>query len=539
MNPTLARAAFDRWRAAVQDDFYADDPHLAAILAGRDTTAIAAFGATSARVIDPLVRENNRDEHLPRLRRWDGQGNRIEAVDFHPNYHAIGRLAYATGVMSRYTHAGDELGTLALVYLFAQNGEAGHACPMACTAGMIKILQASDLPHRDAWLSRLCDPHYDTHFHAAQFLTEVQGGSDVGANALVASPAGDAWRLTGEKWFCSVIDAHLFLVTARPEGAPPGTRGLATFVVPRVTQDGTTNAFHIRRLKDKLGTRSMASAEVDFRGAEAWRVGDFKQTVEVVLNTSRLYNAVCSTAALQRAWREAHHYAHTRMAFGSPIAHFPTVARTLARLRTEAYAARGLTFALASQADALATGRGSAEDAAAWRMLVNLNKYWTSVAATAGVRDAIEVLGGNGAIEEFTVLPRLLRDMIVCEAWEGGHNVLCTQAYKDAAKMGLHRPMFAWLRARGGAHPSLDAAEATWETVLALPPEQALWHVRDAADRLRPAAQAAALRALPVDPADPARTWAHDHLLATHTPGWDPFADPQLPQRVGALAAAL
>lgn len=540
--PDRARAAFDDWRAAVNDDWLADDPHLKTVLArhGRDPSdpALAAFARTCAREVDPLVRENNRDEHLPLLRRWDAVGNRIESVDFHPTYHAIGRLGYKSGLMAAYRSPGAELDTLARLYLFAQNGEAGHACPMACTAGLIKILQrSSDGPGpRAAWLERLLDPDYDTHFHGAQFLTEVQGGSDVGANAVRAIPADDGtWRLTGEKWFCSVIDAHLFLVTARIGGE--GTKGLGAFVVPRHRPDGTLNGFHVRRLKFKLGTRSMASGETDFADAWAVQVGDFRDTVEIVLNTSRLYNAVCSSGGLQRAWREALHYARTRRAFGQPILAFPSVARIIAHLRTQATAARGLTFHLAALADQQATGRADPATAGAWRMLVNLNKYWTSVQATLAVRDAIEVLGGNGAIEEFTVLPRLLRDMIVCEAWEGGHNVLCAQALKDSQRLGLHEPMFAHLAELGADPERLAAVRERWERLLTLPPALASLHVRDVADELRPVAQAAALAADARSPgADPALPVVIDHLLTTTARGWDPLADPRLGARVAALA---
>lgn len=544
--PVRARQAFDAWKAAVNDDWFADDPHLRTILAHADreraADVLAPFGRTCAREIDPLVRENNRDEHLPRLRRWDGTGNRIEAVDFHPSYHRIGKLAYGAGVMAHYAEPGRELETLAQVYLFAQNGEAGHACPMACTAGLIKILQQDQAKagtDHSAWLSRLLDADYDTHFHGAQFLTEVQGGSDVGANAVVATPASDgSWRITGEKWFCSVIDAHLFLVTARIEGGPDGTKGLGAFVVPRTLADGRTNDFHVRRLKFKLGTRSMASGETDFRGAWAVRVGDFRDTVEVVLNTSRLYNAVCSSGGLQRAWREAHHYASTRMAFGQPILRFPAVARIIARLKTEAYAARGLTFHLAALADQRAAGNDDPGIAGAWRMLVNLNKYWTSVSATLAVRDAIEVLGGNGAIEEFTVLPRLLRDMIVCEAWEGGHNVLCAQAYKDSRKLGLHESMFGYLEQLGGPSERLSSARERWERLLSAPPELASLHVRDVADEIRPLAQAAALRAQSqADGSDPLLPTVIDHLLTTSARDWDPLDDAGLAARIGALVA--
>lgn len=540
--PARARAAFDRWKAAVNDDWYDDDPHLQSMLAhyGRQSAAddLATYAVTCARDIDPLVRENNRDEHLPRLRRWDGTGNRIEQVDFHPSYHRIGKLAYGSGVMSLYARPGRELETLAQVYLFAQNGEAGHACPMACTAGLIKILQRSEGPHHQAWLGRLLDADYDTHFHGAQFLTEVQGGSDVGANAVVARPADDgSWRITGEKWFCSVIDAHLFLVTARIEGERDGTRGLGAFVVPRLRPDGSTNGFRVRRLKFKLGTRSMASGETDFEDAYAIRVGTFRDTVEIVLNTSRLYNAICSSGGLQRAWREAHHYARTRMAFGKPIAQFPAVARIIARLRTEAYAGRGLTFLLAHLSDRMATtATPDAATSAAWRMLVNLNKYWTSVQATLAVRDAIEILGGNGAIEEFTVLPRLLRDMIVCEAWEGGHNVLCAQAYKDSRKLGLHQAMFGLLGDLGAPQKRLARVQERWERLLEAPPEVALLHIRDVADELRPLAQAAALTAESrTEGSDPLLGVVVEHLLATSERGYDPLQDDGLAERIQRL----
>lgn len=534
-----AREAFATWRSAVNDDWFADDPHLQAILKrnDRDLSEIAAFGRVCAREIDPLVRENNRDENLPRLRRWDDQGNRIEAVAFHPTYHEIGRLAYASGVMSLYREPGRELETLAQLYLFAQNGEAGHACPMACTAGLIKILQADGGDHA-AWFERLLDPDYDTHFHGAQFLTEVQGGSDVGANEVVARKEADGWRLYGEKWFCSVIDAHLFLVTARPEGEGPGTRGLRAFVVPRTLEKGETNRFHIRRLKFKLGTRSMASAETDFVGAWAVPVGDFRRTVEIVLNTSRLYNAVCSAGMLQRAYREALHYARTREAFGQPILRFPTVARLVARLKVEAYAARGLTFHLAAMADKRATVGFTDAEAGAWRMLVNLNKFWTSIACTLSIRDAIEVLGGNGAIEEFSVLPRLLRDSIVCEAWEGGHNVLCAQALKDSQRFGMHEPMFDLLAELGGETERLARVRARWQRLVDGPPELGALHIRDVAEELRPVAQAALLtHELRAGSADPSLQPVLDHLLQTTAPGYDPYEDAGLAGRLSALLA--
>lgn len=528
-SPTTARAGFDEARARLAQNALDADPHLVHLLHLHNRAdvipSLHAFGAMVSGPLDRLARETNRTENLPRLRRWDDVGHRTEGVDFHPGYHEQGRIAYGTGLMSLYATAGRELETLAYAYLYAQNGEAGHGCPFACTAGMIKILQAA--PHAPrAWLERLYDPNYDEHFHAAQWLTEVQGGSDVGSNVLVAREESDGWRLYGEKWFCSVIDAQLALVTARPEGKAGGTGALAAFVVPRAV-DGAPNRFAIRRLKDKLGTRSMASAEVDFEGAWALPVADFRKTVEVVLNTSRLYNAVNAAALLHRAWREADAYARARVAFGQPILQFPVIARIVADLYTEACAARATTFLLAAMADRLATQTAAPGEAEAWRMLVNLNKMWTAFTCPAGIRSAIEVLGGNGAIEEFGVLPRLLRDSIVLEAWEGGHGVLAAQILRDCRRFRLHDAFFAWI---SGLGMDVREAQARWERGIVRPDAET--HIRSLIEDLRPTIQAAALWP---ERDDPRLDAARRHLLRTHARGYDPLDDDDLAERVQTL----
>jgi acyl-CoA dehydrogenase len=495
--PEVARDQFAAWRQAASE-WWTTDPHFRSLIAVHglgEADELRAFAETCATRIDPLVRENNRDEHLPQLRRYDGFGRRTEAIVHHPSYHEIGRLAYASRAMTLYGEPGREREAMARVYLFAQNGEGGHACPMACTAGLIKVLRHAGNP-RPEWLSRLTDPDYDTHYIGAQFLTEIQGGSDVGANAVVARDAGDGTaRLTGEKWFCSVIDADLFLVTARPEGAAGGTRGLTGYVVPRNLDDGTVNGFRVRRLKYKLGTRSMASAEVDFDSAWALPIADFRTVLEEVIDTSRVLNAVCCSAILQRAWREAATYAAHRTAFGQPLTAFPSIARQLAELRVAATAARSVSFALAALGDRIALGGASEREKATHRMLVNLNKFWTSLACTAGVRTAIEVLGGNGAIEEFSVLPRLLRDAIVLEAWEGGHNVLCNQVLRDCQRLGLHEATFDWLGEQGAPAALLERTRARWaEHVGADAPEAQAW-IRPLCTELAPLVQAVCLGA--------------------------------------------
>ena len=285
-------------------------------------------------------------------------------------------------------------------------------------------------------------------------MTEVQGGSDVGLNGCVAVPdpqqAGH-YRITGEKWFCSVMDAQLFVITARV-GSTAGTGGLGLFLVPRKV-NGTINNFTIRRLKYKLGTRSMASGEADFHGALGEPIGlphrGFKNLISIVLDTSRVHNAVAASGSMRRAYIEAQTFAHDRVAFSRPIVDHPMLRERLARMRVLSSAAISTTFRILAMSDRLLgdpQARPDEELTAARRTHVNINKYWTAIKCTEVVRDGIEVLGGNGTIEEFSVLPRLYRDAIVLESWEGSHNTLCAQVLRDFAQRGLHRQWLAEVR---------------------------------------------------------------------------------------------
>lgn len=416
-----------------------------------------AAGALAGGPLRELGRQCNLEENLPRLDRFSELGIRTENVVFHPSYHEAGRLIWKTGILADYATPGRETEQLALLHLFSGNGEFGHACPLACTAGLIKLLQAVGTDEqKERWLPGLLDRDYDRRIHASQFLTEVQGGSDVGSNAVVARHDGKHWRVDGEKWFCSVIDASVFLMTARPDGAPPGTRGLGLFLVPRDV-DGETNEFRIRRLKWKLGTRAMASAEVDFGNAQAEALGDidrgFKNVVERVLDTSRVYNAICCAGAMRRSYVEASLYAQNRRAFGQAIADYPLIAEALATLRAESMAALASTLRIAAQSDVLARGEGDEHLQAARRVAVNVNKYWTSVRNTQMARLAMEVFGGNGAIESFSILPQLYRDAMVLESWEGTHNTLVQQIMRDTQRLKLHEAFVGMLRA---AVDSLD-----------------------------------------------------------------------------------
>jgi alkylation response protein AidB-like acyl-CoA dehydrogenase len=528
------RADLFAWDAGKPKNYFSWDRNLGRVLALRmgeerfreERARLTDAGSMVATRLSELASVTNHDANLPRLERYDGLGARTESVVFHPAYHEAGKLIWQTGVLADYATPGKETLQMALLYLFAQVGEVGHLCPLACTAGMIKVIDRLGTDEqKKKYLPGLFSRDYDTRIHASQFLTEVQGGSDVGTNAVVARQEDGGYRIYGEKWFCSVIDAQLFLMTARPEGAPPGTRGLGLFVVPR-TVNGETNHFHVRRLKQKLGTRAMASGETDFVGAWAEPVGElergFKNVVEHVLNTSRLYNAMVCAGSMTSAYREAASYARHRRAFGDVIGNYPLVQDSIANLRSDALGAVASSFRLAAQADRLLSAPNE-ELELAWRVGINVNKYWTSVRNTQCIRLAMEVLGGNGAIETFSPLVRLYRDSMVLESWEGTHNVLVQQVMKDSARYGAHTAFTKELRGalakcktvphlHERASRGLDALDGGFQNLAKGEGDQRFGRVL--VDQAAALLQVVALlEELHADPTDAAKAAATDNLL--------------------------
>ena len=467
MNQTHSgREALAGWLRKQPSSFYESAPLLQRLQAaswsdedwGEARARLEEFGRVVAQELDDWVIENNEGEHLPRLKGWDSIGRRETPVQHHPSWREAGRLIYGSGIMSAYgTHPQPHRLILSLFYLSCHVGEGGHNCPLACTAGAIRGLQflGTDL-QKERYLHRLLDPNFDTNFTGAQFLTELQGGSDVGANATRAVPLSDGtWRLHGEKWFCSNVDADVALVTARYDSEIEGTRGLGLFLVPAKKPDGRWNDYRVRRLKDKLGTRSMASGEIDFAGAYAEALGPVEQgflnMMRLVINTSRLYNAFGCSAHIQRAYLVARGYADARQAFGQAIAKYPMVQESLAFLKSDADACLAGSFGLAELQEKIESQAASSDEQAFYRIALNINKVQTAKLAHESINRAIQVLGGNGAIETFSVLPRLLRDNVVYENWEGTHNVLLLQVMKDCQKMALHEGFFRHLESRLGA----------------------------------------------------------------------------------------
>lgn len=508
------------WVAAQPDNFYRADVRFqrtlerlgGAVLLDRIGARLDTLGAECATTLDAASQVNNRPHNLPRLERYDGIGRRIEAIEHHPSYHDCGRVIYESGMMGEYAEPGGFMRSLAMFYLTSMCGEAGHNCPVACTAGIIKSLQSLGTDAlQQKYLPGLYSDVYDERLDGAQFLTEVQGGSDVGQNATRAVKHDDGtWRIHGEKWFCSNADADLILMTARFDDDVDGTRGLGLFLVPRALEDGAPNDYVVRRLKDKLGTRSMPSGEIDFVGAQAWALGlvedGFKNMMRFVINTSRVYNAIAVAGAARRAMFVARGYAQHRRAFGHRIADFSLVQETVAELVAESTAITVGTFDLIAMFDAWEAGELDDAGQAVLRMTNNINKMRTAKGATANTLRGIEVLGGNGAIESFSVIPRLHRDMIVCENWEGTHNTLTAQVLRDMHRYRFHEAWLADVRARFGALDApplanlrafalgrVDTLAGALDEVLAMPPQAASLRMRPLMDDMGRIWQLAAL----------------------------------------------
>ncbi len=488
--------AFDTFLDATGANRYDDDALLATLLdryAGASPARDADLSRFGARVAGPLARladESAQPANAPTLRQYDAWHRRVDEIVLPASTKAA--LAEVAGAERLGVLHGDRFAFYAKTYLAHQNGEAGVACSLACTDGLSRTLDAlGDRPEHRAALDRMRSSSERRVWHAAQFVTEIQGGSDVGANAVEARPAGDgAYTLHGPKWFCSNVNADDFLVSARPAGAPAGPKGIAIFLVPAyLDRDrGTRNGCTIDRLKDKLGTRELATAELTFDGAVGWPIGPLDRglpnLVDLVLVTSRMACVLHAAASLRQAERIARAYATFRTAFGRPIADFAPVRRTIESIAL----ARERSLAVAFELVRLWPSPDGTHDAADFRVLLSLAKPVITQRASMLLHEAVMLLGANGIEERFSPLPRLYRDAAVMETWEGPHNVLHAQAHRDITRLALDVGDFAH-RVAGRADDALIAAlrRATGggaPAMLAMP--EAAEHVVDAlGDRIR------------------------------------------------------
>jgi acyl-CoA dehydrogenase len=398
------------------------------------------------------------DRHVPVLHQRDRFGRDVQWIEYHPAYRELERAAFGEfGIHALSLRKGimgwpDKYPVVAkhaFTFLFNQ-AEFGLGCPINVTDGCAKLLaNFGSEALKEKYLDGITQTDMNKLTQGGQFMTEKEGGSDVGTLTTTAVEEGDHWRLYGEKWFCSNADAKVVMLLARPEGAGPGTRGVGLFLMPRTLDDGSPNAYRIVRLKDKLGTRSMASGEIKLEGAIAYAVGKldrgFVQMAEMV-NSSRLSNGVKSTALMRRAWHDAMTVARNRVVFGNRIIDLPLARRQLMKIMLSTEQALSMSFVTA---DALDRAEAGSQDAAALlRILTPTLKFRATRDARKVCGDAMEMRGGIGYIEEFATA-RLLRDAHLGSIWEGTGNIVAIDALKRAiGRHGADAALAADLHAR-------------------------------------------------------------------------------------------
>jgi putative acyl-CoA dehydrogenase len=418
----------------------------------------------------------------PVLRSHDSRGNRADEVDFHPAWHELMTTAVTHGLHAapwRDARPGAHVARAAGFYVWTQ-AEAGHCCPISMTYACVPALRhAPGLAARYEPL--LAAPVYQPGLEipdgkaglvAGMGMTEKQGGSDVRANTTRAVPLDSAaadtsadargYLLTGHKWFCSAPMSDMFLVLAQ---AP---EGLSCFLLPRVLPDGTRNAMHIQRLKDKLGNRSNASSEVEYDGALAWLVGEPGRGVVTIIEmvtATRLDCVLGSAAQMRQACVAAAHYVSRRQAFGTTVIGHPAMTAVIADLTLESEAAAVLAMRLAGAADR--TARGDGAEADFLRLALPAAKFWICKRAPAVTGEALECLGGNGYVED-SGLPRLFRDSPLNSIWEGSGNVTALDVLRALTRTpAAADAVLAEVDAAAGGDRRLDAAAGALRTELA------------------------------------------------------------------------
>jgi len=424
----------------------------------------AALGAEAAGPLASLQRADRLNE--PVLTQWDAWGRRIDRIELSPLWRVAERRAVHYGLTAipyeRREAEWSRLRQFALVYLFHPVTDV-YSCPLAMTDGAARALidsgnrklAAQAVPHLT---SR--DP--DQFWTSGQWMTESSGGSDVGRSETVAMLGADGhWRLHGKKWFTSAATSQMALTLARPLGNGPGGQGLAMYYVECRDQAGQLNGIRVERLKDKLGTRKVPTAELLLDGTRAELVAGTTggtRAIEPMLGITRTWNSVCAASFMRHACRLAADYAQRRFAFGAPLAALPLHRETLMDIAAESAAAFLLTFQLVELLGRAEAGVATDEDALLLRLMTPLTKLTTGKQAVHTVSEAIEAFGGAGYVED-TGLPVLLRDTQVLPIWEGTTNVLSLDLLLRADVAQGLAALERWVRTAGAAARSAGLGE--------------------------------------------------------------------------------
>jgi putative acyl-CoA dehydrogenase len=474
------------------------------------------------------------NEYPPVLKTHDRFGNRIDEVEFHPAWHSLMEVAVAHAVHCLpWREPREGAHTARAAMMLASSGvESGHGCPISMTYAAVPVLRRQP-ELADEWEPRIKSLEYDPRMIPAaekrgalfgMAMTEKQGGSDVRANITRARPLngggpGGEYELTGHKWFCSAPMCDAFLVLAQTDA------GVSCFLLPRWTPDGERNAFHIQRLKDKMGNRSNASSEVEFDGAWARLVGEEGRGVRTIIemvNYTRLDCVLGSAGLVRRATAEATHHTAHRAAFGKLLIEQPLMQNVLADLCIESEAATVTGMRLARACD---EAPDDSEQTLFKRIALAVSKYWISKSATWHVGEALEGLGGNGYVED-SPMPRLYREAPLNSIWEGSGNVNALDVLRAMVKSpDSVDAFFAEVESAAGANAHLDTFVANAKASLGNP-EELEYRARRVVEHLALALQGSLLvRHSPPEVADAfcASRLAGEHgrALGTLPPGVD------------------
>jgi hypothetical protein len=391
------------------------------------------------------------DKNPPRLERYDRWGEEINEVVHHPASLATKRDLWEHGFLGLpWSREVKERGRpvpsvlfQAFQYLLCQ-ADTGMLCSVGMTTAAAELIERYAAPEvRERFLARMTTMNYDEAMDGSMFMTEKLGGSDLGtATMTTARQTADGWRVDGEKWFCSNVDGEVIMLLARPQGAPAGVRGLSLFMVPKRRRDGSRNGVHIRRIKDKLGTRSVPTGEVELRDAEAYLLAGsssvpdgrgLNRMMEMV-NTSRIGVAIMGLGILRRSFLESAIYTTRREAFGKRLRDQPMVREQLVHMLVDLEAAAAMVFAAGAGARGQTARRFT-------RILVPLAKFRVTRRGLEAASLAVELHGGNGYIENWPVA-RQLRDAQCHTIWEGAENVICLDVLRAILKEQAREAVF-------------------------------------------------------------------------------------------------
>ncbi|MFF2165229.1 acyl-CoA dehydrogenase family protein [Streptomyces sp. NPDC058175] len=437
------------------------------------------------------------DANPPRLVQYAPGGERVDEIAYHPAHDRAAAIAYEEFGLAAMSHRPGVHGwpskvphtvKYALSYLYVQS-EFGMACPLSMTDSAARILRLFDPERYAAEIAALSSTDPALRATGAMFMTEKQGGTDVGLTETVATDQGAHWTLTGKKWFASNPGADVILTLARVPGQGEGTRGLGMFLVPRLRPDGTRNAIRIDRLKDKLGSKSIASGEVTLEEAYATPVGrlthGFRQMAEM-LNVSRLSNAMRATALMRRAVRESVDHTRVRHVFGRPLFEQPLMRATLLPMIIDTEGALALVLEAAARLTAADEGAADGEGGAARelvRVLTPLAKHTLCKRARSVTGEAMEIRGGNGYIEDW-VNPRLVRDAHLGSIWEGSSNVIALDVLRCMRRQGAHHTLADTYGDRAETRGRWELLREKGDALLELPADEQEMRIGRYADEL-------------------------------------------------------